>query len=197
MAAFSWGDFLQRVFQFDAERGGNQFRQAVHFAVRNIHGAADVFHRGFRGHGAKRDDLRDIFAPVFLRDVLDQLAAPAHAEVDIDIGHGNAFGIQEALKEQVVLQRIHVRDAQRVADQAAGSRAAARADGNFLRARVVNEIPDDQEVALIAHLLDHFDLERQAALVFRQWMAQRALLRQRSRDAAHVARILRGPRCSK
>ena len=44
--------------------------------------------------------------PYFWRDVLDHFAAPAHAEIDIDIGHGHALGIQEALKDQVVLQRI-------------------------------------------------------------------------------------------
>jgi len=45
-----------------------------------------------------------------VRDVIDEFAAPAHAEVDIDIGHRNAFGIEEALEEQVVLERIDVRN---------------------------------------------------------------------------------------
>ena len=31
-------------------------------------------------------DLRDIFAAVFLRDVLDHLAAAALAEIDVDVG---------------------------------------------------------------------------------------------------------------
>jgi len=30
----------------------------------------------------------------------------------------------------------------------------------------MNKIPDDQEVAFVAHLLDHFDFEGKPALVF-------------------------------
>ena len=55
-----------------------------------------------------------LVAAIFLGDVLDHFAAAAHAEIDIDIRHGDALRIQEALEEQIVLQRIHVRDLQRV-----------------------------------------------------------------------------------
>ncbi len=112
-----------------------------------------------------------------MRHVFDQLAAPAHAEVDVDIGHGDALGVQKTLEEQVVLQRVNVGDAQGVAHEAARGRTAPRPDGNFLRARVVNKIPHDQEVALVAHLLNHFDFGREPALVFGQRIPQKALLR--------------------
>ena len=55
---------------------------------------------------------------------------PVHAEIDVDVGHADALGIQEALEQQAVLQRIDVGDRHRVADQAAGRRAAARAHRN-------------------------------------------------------------------
>ncbi len=41
----------------------------------------------------------------------------------------------------------------------------------------MNEIPDDQEVAFVVHLLDHFDFGRKATFVFHHRMAKRALLR--------------------
>src|SRR5712692_1480107 len=41
----------------------------------------------------------------------------------------------------------------------------------------MNEVPNDQEVPLIPHLLDHFYFRRQAAFVLGEWMAQRALPR--------------------
>src|SRR5260370_893247 len=97
--------------------------------------------------------------------------------MDVDIGNGDALGVQEALEEQVVLQRVDVGDAQGVAYQAARGRTPARSDRNVLRARVVYEIPDDQEVALVAHLLDHFDLGGQPALVLGQGAAQETLFR--------------------
>ncbi len=165
---FELRSFFQSVFQFDAEGRGYELGEAIHFAVRNVHGAANVLHRGFRRHGSKSDDLRDIFATILLRHVFDQLAAPPHAEVDVDIGHGDALGVQETLEEQVVLQRVDVGDAQGVAYQAARRRTAPRSDRDVLRARVVNKIPDDQEVALVTHLLDHFDFGGEPALVLGQ-----------------------------
>ena len=68
-----------------------------------------------------------LFAAVFSRDVVDHLAAPVHAEVDVDVGHGDAFGIQEALEQQFVLQRIDIGDPQRIGDQRSGGRSTARA----------------------------------------------------------------------
>ena len=49
--------FHERGFEFDTERRGNHFGQAVNFPVRDVHRAADVFYRGFGGHGAEGDDL--------------------------------------------------------------------------------------------------------------------------------------------
>src|SRR5580692_11260816 len=159
--AIDGGFELRRFFEcgleFNAQRGWYQFGEPVDFTVRNIHGAANIFDGGFSGHGAEGDDLRNIFAAVFMGDVVDQFAATAHAEVDVDIRHGDAFWIQETLEQQVVLQRVDVGNAQRVTHQAAGSRTTARANWNFLRTSVMNEVPDDQEVSFIVHFLDHFD----------------------------------------
>ena len=47
---------------------------------------------------------------------------------------------------QVVVDRIDVGDPQAVGDEAAGRRAAARADRDALLARVADEVPDDHEV---------------------------------------------------
>ena len=99
-----------------------------------------------RLHRPEGDDLGDVLAAVLLRDVLDDLAAAALAEVDVDIGQRHALGVEEALEDQVVLDRIDVGDAQAVGDEAAGRRAAARADRDALLARVADEVPDDQEV---------------------------------------------------
>ena len=139
---------LERIFERDVELVGNELGEAIHVAVRQIHGAADVLDGGLGGHGAEGDDLGDVRAAVFLGDVFDHFAAAPHAEVDVDVGHRHALGIEKALEEQIVFERIDVGDAQRVADQAAGRRAASRAHGNALGARVADEIPDDQEVTL-------------------------------------------------
>ena len=112
--------------------------------------------------------------PYFSGDVFDHVAAPPHAEVDIDIGHRHALRIEKALEQQVILQRIDVRNLQRVADQASRRRTASRTHGNSLRSRITDKVPDDQEISGVAHLLDHADFIRQARFVFRQRFAQLA-----------------------
>ena len=153
------------LIERDIELRGDHLRDAVDIGVRDVHGAAYIFDRGFRGHGAEGDDLRHIVAAIFLRDVVDDFAAPVHAEIDVDIGHGNALWIQEALEEQFVLQRVDIGDSERVRNQRSGGRAAARADGNVVLFSVANEIPDDEEISGEFHLLDDREFALQALLV--------------------------------
>ena len=82
----------------------------------------------FAASVSEGDDLRDAIAAVLLVDVLDDLAAAPHAKVDVDVGHADPFGIQEAFEQQVVLERIDVRDAEDVRGEGAGGGAASRAD---------------------------------------------------------------------
>ena len=130
--------------------------------------ARDVAHHGLRGHRAVGDDLRDALAAVALRHVVDHAVAAVHAEVDVEVGHGDALGIQEALEQQVVAQRIEVGDAERVRDQRAGAGAAARADRHAVLARPADEVGDDQEVAGEAHLADDAELGLRGAARIRR-----------------------------
>ena len=65
-----------------------------------------------------------------------------------------AAGVEEALEEQVVLERVDVGDRQRVGDDAAGRRAAPGADGDAVVLGELHEVPDDEEVGAEAHLAD-------------------------------------------
>ena len=96
------------IVERDIQDVGHQFGEALHVGEAHVQRAAHVFDRGARGHGVEGDDLRHLFAAVFLGDVLDHFAAPVHAEIDIDIGQADALGIQEALEQQAVLQRIDI-----------------------------------------------------------------------------------------
>src|SRR5208282_1432429 len=168
------GGFGQSLVQLDVQLDGDELGQAIHFAEGETEGAARVFDGGLGGERAEGDDLRHVFAAVGLGDVVNHLAAAPHAEINVDIGERDALGIQEALEEQAVLERVHVSDAERVAHQAAGGGAAPGADRNALRARVADEIPDDEEIAGRTHFLDDVDFVRQALLVFGERVQQKA-----------------------
>ena len=101
-------------------------------------------------------------APVLLRHVLDDLVAALHREVHVDVGHRLAARVEEALEEQVVLERVDVGDAQRVGHDAARRRAAPRPHRDARVFGELDEVPDDQEVGAEAHVADGVELEVEA-----------------------------------
>ena len=142
----------------EADRVGRVLRhhlaEPVDLAVGHLQDAADVAQHRARLQRSEGDDLGDLVAAVFLLDVADHLVAPVLAEVDVEVGHRHAVGIEEALEQQREAQRVDVGDGRRIGDQRAGARAAAGPDGNALRLRPFDEVGDDQEIAGIFHPLD-------------------------------------------
>ena len=65
----------------------------VGFRIADVQRAADVADGHTRGHCAERDDLRDMVGAVLARHIVDDLAAAAHAEVHVDIGHAHALRV--------------------------------------------------------------------------------------------------------
>ncbi len=83
---------------------GDQLGEAVDLAVRHLQHAPDVLEHGARLELPEGDDLRDLPAAVAALDVADDLAAPRFAEVDVEVGHRHALGVEEALEQQAVLR---------------------------------------------------------------------------------------------
>ena len=106
-----------RVAQCDAEFEWNQLGDSVDKAVRMAQYAANIAHHRLRRQGTVGDDLRHAVVAVLRRYVIDHTIAALHAEVDIEVRHRHALGIEETLEQQVVAQRLDVGDAQRIGDQ--------------------------------------------------------------------------------
>ena len=145
------GLLFERIVERDAELEGNELGDLVDVAVAHAEHATHVAHHGLRRHGAVGDDLRHAFAAILLRHVFDDAVAPVHAEVDVEVRHRHAFRVEEALEQQVVLERIEVGDAERIRHQRAGARAAARPHRHAVGTRPADEIRDDEEVARETH----------------------------------------------
>ena len=56
-----------------------------------------------------------------MRDIFDHFIPALLAEVDVDVRQADALGIEEALEQEVVLQRIKLGDAERIGYQTASS----------------------------------------------------------------------------
>ena len=138
-----------------AHHGGRErLGDPVAERVREAEHPGRVLDGGLGLDGAVGDDLRDPVIAPLLGDVADHVTPPAFVEVDVDVGHGHALGIQEPLEDQPVLERVQVGDAQGVGHQAACGRAAARADPDPVALGPHDEVGHDQEVRAEAHLGD-------------------------------------------
>ena len=152
----------------------HQLGELVDLAKRHLQHPADVAHHAAGEERAEGDDLRDAVLAVALAHIGDHLVAPVLTEVDVEVGHRHALGIEKALEQQPEPQRVEVGDGQRPGDQRAGPRAAPRADRDSLRFGPFDEVGDDQEVAGKLHPGDDVELEVELLAVVVGDMAGRA-----------------------
>ena len=140
----------------------HQLGELVDLAERHFEHAPDVAHHAARQKRAEGDDLGDAILAVAMAHIGDHFVAPVLAEVDVEVGHRHAFGIEEALEQEPEAQRIEIGDGERPGDQRPGARAAPGPDRNALRLRPFDEVGDDEEIAGELHLDDHGELELEA-----------------------------------
>ena len=137
-------------------------------------------HFARRAAAAVRDDVgrhRGPETPVLFIDVLNDLLAPVAArQIEVDVRPLAALFRQEPLEEQFHLHGIDRRDAEAVAHGAVGRAAAALHEDVVLPA-VIDDVPDDEEVAGEIELLDEIEFARDlraGALVIRPVSLARA-----------------------
>ena len=92
----------------------HELAELVDLPVRHLQHAADVAQHAARLQRAEGDDLRDLVAAVALLHVADHLVAAVLAEVDVEVRHRHALGIEKALEQQAEPDRIEIGDGQRV-----------------------------------------------------------------------------------
>ena len=164
---------LEPRLQLDRLRQGHRVGRVVRHELadpvdqpeRQAEHAADVAQGGARLERAEGDDLRHPVGAVAVADVGDHLVAPVLAEVDVEVRHRHALGVEEALEQQAEAQRVEVGDVQAPGDDRAGARAAPRPDRHAVGLGPLDEVGDDQEVARELHLRDDVELVGQPLAV--------------------------------
>ena len=128
-------DGLRRVVR-------NEGGDLVHLPIRHAEHAPHIAHRGLGLQLAEGDDLRDAILAIFAPDIGNHLVAPVLAEINIEIRHGNAFGVEEAFKQQAEADGVQIRDQQRPGSDGTRARTAPRPyrNGRGLRFRPLDEI---------------------------------------------------------
>ena len=97
--------------------GRHQLGDTVGLSIGNAQGTAHITDNRLGHHFSKSADLGNFVITVFFRNVLDDFPPALLAEIDIDIRHADAVGIQKTLKQQAVAQRVNIGDSNRVGDQ--------------------------------------------------------------------------------
>ncbi len=140
------------------------FGDPIDLFERKAQGLADLARRrpcavgdDIGGHGGA-------VRPVALVDVLDDLfALVAGGQVEIDVGPLAALLGQEALEQELHLDRVDGGDGEGVADRRVGGRAAALGH-DVLPLAEADDVPDDEEIARQIELLDQIEFAFQLRL---------------------------------
>ena len=145
---------------------GHELAEPVRLREGEFLHAGHILDRELRGHRAVGDDVGDLLLAVLLRHPVEHAAAAVVVEVDVDIGQRDAVRIEETLEQQVVGDRVDLRDAQAVGHGRAGRRATPRThrDVQLLACRA-DEVLHDEEVARETHRLHDVQLELQPLLL--------------------------------
>jgi hypothetical protein len=143
----------------------HQLRHPVDLAIGEAQRAADIAQHGARLQLAEGDDAGDPIGAVLVAHVADHLVAPVLTEIDVEVGHRDPLGVQEALEQQAEAKRVQISDRQCPGDHRARARAAPRPDRDALLLGPLDEVGDDQEVAVVLHALDHLELVVQTLAV--------------------------------
>ena len=158
---------LNRFFERHTHFKGDELRHLVGQCVWLVLNSRDVAHHGFCRHRSERNDLRHRIPAVGIGNVVNDFIAPVHAEVNVEVGHRDPLRVQKALKQQVVLNRIEVRNLECIGDERAGTRAPSRTYGNTIGFTPTDEVHNDQEVTGEAHLINDVEFKFQTVSVYR------------------------------
>ena len=137
------------VLTHDVRR--HRLGEALADRVRLIHHAGGVLERLLRLNGAEGDNLCDLLFTVLFGHVVDDFAAATIVKVHIEVGHGDAVGVEESLENQVVVERVQVGNTHRVCDHGARTGTTARTHANTVTLSPVDKVGDHEEVAGEAH----------------------------------------------
>ena len=146
---------VQRFLERDVRPGRNEPRNAISYLLLSHH-TCHVLDRRLCRHRIKRDHLCYAVLAIFVCHILNHFFTAIIREVHVDIRHIRALGVEEAFKGQLIPEGVNIRNAQRVGQQASRGRTS-RGAAYTPRARIVHEVPFDEEIRRESLLNNHVE----------------------------------------
>ena len=150
------------------------FTQSIRLRQREFFHAGHILNGVLGGHGAIGDDVGAVFLPVFVFHPFEHTRSTVVVEVGIDIGQRNTVGIEETLKQQVVLHWVDFGNTKAISHNRTGSRATSRTHHNAkFRLGGIDKVLHNQEVTREPHGFHDVKFKSYAVvhfLVERRWV---------------------------
>ena len=150
---------------------GDHLRDRVTAGIGKVQDPSHIPNHPLRLQRSEGNDLYDPVLSVLPDHIVDDLLPTLKGEVHVDIRHGHALRVQEALKDQLIPHGVDVGNAQTVGHDGSRRRTSARPHADAVGFRVIDVVPDDQEIVDIAHAVNNAELIihplRQGAVVLR------------------------------
>ena len=119
----------------------------------------------FRLDCVEGHDLRNPVGAIFCGHISNDFTTATIIEVDIDIWQRNTFRVQEALKNQSVLNWVKIRDSHRPGNYRPSCRSTTGPNSNAIVSSPGDEVGDYKEVTRKTHSNNNFDLKLGLVLV--------------------------------
>ncbi len=103
--------------------------------------------------------MRHPLLPVLLHHIVHHILPPVFVEIDVDIRQRDSLRVQETLEQQVVRNRVYIRDFQTVSHHRPRRRTPTGPHGNPDLPRRPDKVPHDQKIARKPHPLNGLQLE--------------------------------------
>ena len=142
---------FQRAVYSNIQFLRDHLRDSVAGRVRQIERPSDVTDRVACSHRSESNDLHHALLTIFAHDIVDHFLTTLVAEIDVDIRHRDTLWVQETLEEQLVADRVNVRDLERIGHDTARCAASAGSERDAMALRIIDEVPNDQEVIHETH----------------------------------------------
>ena len=151
----------------------NEFAESVTLRERQLLHSCHILQRHLGSHRTIGDDVRHLLLSILLGHPIEHSATTFVVEVDIDIGQRDTVRVEESLEQQVVLDRVNLRDSQAVCHCRTRCRTTTRAYPYAqLLACGTDKVLHDKEVARETHRLHNVELEAQTLRnLLREWCA--------------------------
>ncbi len=104
-------DLHRLIYSHSDRQRWNHFTYPVNFRQVHSQYAPAVSNGGAGLHGTKCSDLADMVAAVFIADILNKFFSAVVLNVQIDIRHLDAFGIEEPFKGKAIFNWVDIRNA--------------------------------------------------------------------------------------